>query len=85
MTGRMGGGTASAGLSKSYQQRREALFHQRDLSLLPTCQAIAQIFDGAVVRDATRVYLKPDYRPRDEPYWRWYERELAPRESADVV
>ena len=78
LTGRMGGGTASAGLSKSYQTRREAMFHQRDLALLGTCQAIAQIFDGASVGDATRVYLKPDYRPRDEPYWVWYRRDLAP-------
>ena len=85
LTGRMGGGTASAGLSKSYQERREALFHQRDLSLLGTCQAICQIFDGGVVRDATRVYLKPDYRPRDEPYFRWYERDLRPKESADLA
>ena len=85
LTGRMGGGTASAGVSKSYQERRESLFHQRDLSLLGTCQAVAQIFDGGVVRDATRVYLKPDYRPRDEPYFRWYERDLQPKESRDVV
>ena len=85
LTGRMGGGTASAGVSKSYQERRESLFHQRDLSLLGTCQAIAQIFDGGVVRDATRVYLKPDYRPRSEPYFRWFERDLAPRPSRDVV
>ncbi len=82
LTGRMGGGTASAGLSKSYQERREALFHQRDLALLGTCQAVAQIFDGATVRDATRVYLKPDYRPRDEPFWEWYRKELAPAEDA---
>ncbi len=82
LTGRMGGGTASAGLSKSYQERREALFHQRDLALLGTCQAVAQIFDGATVRDATRVYLKPDYRPRDEPFWEWYPKELAPAEDA---
>ena len=82
LTGRMGGGTASAGLSKSYQERREALFHPRDLALLGTCQAVAQIFDGATVRDATRVYLKPDYRPRDEPFWEWYRKELAPVEDA---
>ena len=82
LTGRMGGGTASAGLSKSYQERREALFHQRDLALLGTCQAVAQIFDGATVRDATHVYLKPDYRPRDEPFWEWYRKELAPAEDA---
>ena len=72
-TGRVGGGSASAGLSKSYAEKREALFHPRDINLLGTCQAIAQIFDGNEVHDATRVYLKPDYRPRDEPYWRWFE------------
>ena len=30
LTGRMGGGTASAGLSKSYAEKREALFQPRD-------------------------------------------------------
>ncbi len=72
-TGRIGGGSASAGLSKSYAEKREALFHPRDISLLGTCQAVAQIFDGNKVHDATRVYLKPDYKPRDLPYWRWYD------------
>ncbi len=72
-TGRIGGGSASAGLSKSYAEKREALFHPRDIALLGTCQAIAQIFDGNEVHDATRVYLKPDYKPRDLPYWRWYD------------
>ena len=72
-TGRIGGGSASAGLSKSYAEKREALFHPRDIALLGTCQAIAQIFDGNEVHEATRVYLKPDYKPRDLPYWRWYE------------
>ena len=70
LTGKVGGGSASAGISKSYAEKREPLFHPRDLTLLGTCQAIAQIFDGRVVRDATRVYLKPDYRPRHEPYFR---------------
>ena len=73
LSGRIGGGSASAGLSKSYAEKREPLFHPRDINLLGTCQAIAQIFDGDVMRDATRVYLKPDYRERDEPYWRWRE------------
>ena len=85
LTGRMGGGAASAGLSKSYQERREPLFHPRDLSLLGTCQAVAQIFDGAVVRDATRVYLKADYRDRMEPYFRWFESELQPASNRDVA
>ena len=71
--GRIGGGSASAGLSKSYAEKREALFHPRDIALLGTCQAIAQIFDGNEVHEGTRVYLKPDYKPRDLPYWRWYE------------
>ena len=78
LTGKVGGGTASAGISKSYAQKREALFHPRDLSLLGTCQAICQVFDGAQVSDAQRVYLKPDYKPRDLPFWRWYEKELKP-------
>ena len=82
LTGKVGGGTASAGISKSYSQKREALFHPRDLSLLGTCQAICQIFDGARVFDAQRVYLKPDYKDRDLPYWRWYEEELAPKAKA---
>ena len=72
-TGRIGGGSASAGVTKSYAEKREALFHPRDIALLGTCQAIAQIFDGNEVHDATRVYLKPDYKPRDLPYWRWYD------------
>lgn len=72
-TGRMGGGSASAGVTKSYAEKREALFHPRDIALQDTCQAIAQIFDGNTVHDATRVYLKPDYKPRDLPYWRWYD------------
>ncbi len=77
LTGRMGGGSASAGFSKSYSEKREPLFHPRDLVLLGVCQAVAQIFDGAVVKDATRVYLKADYRPRSEPYWKWYREVLS--------
>ena len=69
-TGRVGGGKASAGVSKSFQERREPLFHPRDLNLLGTSQAIAQIFDGRMMRDAHRVYLKPYYLDRDTPYWR---------------
>ena len=74
LTGRVGGGSASAGLSKSYQERREPLFHPRDFAIQKTCQAIAQIFDGNEVRDATRVYLKAYYHPRELPYWRALER-----------
>ena len=71
LTGKLGGGVASAGMSKSYARKREPLFHPRDLSLLGVCQAVAQIFDGAKVHDAQYVFLKADYRPRDEPYWKW--------------
>ena len=74
LTGKVGGGTASAGISKSYSEKREPLFHPRDLSLLDTCQAVCQIFDGRRVRDAHRVYLKPDFLPRDLPYFRARER-----------
>ena len=69
-TGRVGGGKASAGLSKSFQERRDALFQPRDLNLLGTSQAVAQIFDGRIMRDAHRVFLKPYYLDRDMPYWR---------------
>ena len=76
-TGRVGGGgKASAGVSKSFQEKREPLFHPRDLNLLGTSQAIAQIFDGRTMRDAHRVYLKPYYLDRDKPYWRQVEEGL---------
>ena len=70
LTGRVGGAQASAGLSKSYAKSREPLFHPRDFLLQKICQSICQVFDGNSVKDATRVYLKPDFKPRDEPYWR---------------
>ena len=79
LSGKVGGGAASAGYSKSFSEKREPLFHPRDLLLLGTCQAICQIFDGATVADAQRVFLKPDYKPRDLAYWRWYEKDLAPK------
>ena len=70
LTGRVGGAQASAGISKSYAKGREALFHPRDFALQKICQSICQIFDGNSVKDATRVYLKPDFKPREVPYWR---------------
>ena len=82
LTGKVGGGSASAGISKSWAEKREALFHPRDLSLLGTCQAICQVFDGAKVHDAQRVYLKPDYKPRDYPYWEWFRKELSRTDAA---
>ena len=70
LSGRAGGGGSSAGLSKSYQARREALFTPRDFTVLGNYQAIAQVFDGKAVADAVRCYLFPDYlveeaRPAD--------------------
>ena len=84
-SGLIGGGSASAGLSKSYAEKREPLFHPRDINLLGTCQAIAQIFDGDVMRDATRVYLKPDYRPRGEAYWDWYREKQRAAKAEDAA
>ena len=75
LTGRVGGAQASAGLSKSYAKSRESLFQPRDFLLQKLCQSICQVFDGNSVHDATRVYLKPDFKPREEPYWRGLGRE----------
>ena len=75
LTGRVGGAQASAGLSKSYAKSREPLFQPRDFLLQKLCQSICQVFDGNSVHDATRVYLKPDFKPREEPYWRGLGRE----------
>ena len=75
-----GGGSTSAGLSKSYQARREALFTPRDFAVLGSYQAIAQIFDGKAVSDAVRCYLFPDYLVKKLgkriPWWRAKEQEL---------
>ena len=68
------GGTLTAaksgvGASKSWQKRREHLFHPADFQELDTFQAIVQPFDGARSERARRVYLKPHFLPRDLPYW----------------
>ncbi|MCY4028416.1 MAG: type IV secretion system DNA-binding domain-containing protein [Acidobacteria bacterium] len=80
LSGRAGGGGSSAGLSKSYQARREALFTPRDFTVLGNYQAIAQIFDGKAVADAVRCYLFPDYLVKKLgkriPWWRAKEQEL---------
>ncbi len=75
LSGRTGGGGSSAGLSKSYQDRREALFPPRDFTVMGNYQAIVQAFDGRSVQDATRCYLLPDYAPR-MPWWRAREKGL---------
>lgn len=67
---RPGGGRGSLGASKSYRETRDPLFHPRAFTRLDNCQAICLPYDGVKSLDATRVYLKPYYLPRDLPYWR---------------
>ena len=64
----IGGG--SIGATKSFQERREAVFHPRDFTLLGNCQAICLPYDGAQSLEPRRVYLKPHYLPLDHSYWR---------------
>ena len=70
LSGRIGGSGTSAGITKSFQDRKEALFSAREFTVLENYSGIAQIFDGKEVHDATRVYLKPDYVDEDLTYWR---------------
>ena len=69
MSAQAGGGKGSVGASKSFQERREALFQPRDFALLGNCQAICLPYDGVQSLAPRRVYLKPHYLPRDRPYW----------------
>ena len=69
-SGRAGGGGGSIGATKSFQERREAVFHPRDFTLLGNCQAICLPYDGAQSLEPRRVYLKPHYLPLDHSYWR---------------
>ena len=71
LSGRAGGsGGGSIGATKSFQERREAVFHPRDFALLGNCQAICLPYDGAQSLEPRRVYLKPHYLPLDHSYWR---------------
>ena len=70
LSGGTGGAKASAGINKSFQDRKEALFSPRELTLLENYSGVAQIFDGRQVHDATRVHLKPDYVGDELTYWR---------------
>ena len=71
LSGRAGGsGGGSIGATKSFQERREAVFHPRDFTLLGNCQAICLPYDGAQSLEPRRVYLKPHYLPLDHSYWR---------------
>ena len=69
MSATAGSGKASVGASKSFQERREALFQPRDFALLGNCQAICLPYDGVHSLPPRRVYLKPHYVPADLPYW----------------
>ena len=70
LSGRAGGGGGSIGATKSFQERREAVFHPRDFALLGNCQAICLPYDGAQSLEPCRVYLKPHYLPAERSYWR---------------
>ena len=69
LSAQAGGGRGSVGASKSFQERREALFQPRDFALLGNCQAICLPYDGVQSLPPRRVYLKPYYLDRDRPYW----------------
>ena len=70
LSAQAGGGKASVGASKSFQEHREALFQPRDFALLGNCQAICLPYDGVQSLPPRRVYLKPHYLPADLPYWK---------------
>ena len=70
LSGRAGGGGGSMGATKSFRERREAVFHPRDFALLGNCQAICLPYDGAQSLEPRRVYLKPHYLPAEHSYWR---------------
>ena len=69
LSAQAGGGRGSVGASKSFHERREALFQPRDFALLGNCQAICLPYDGVQSLPPRRVYLKPYYLPADLPYW----------------
>ena len=69
LSGRAGGARSSVGAGRSYQPRREAMFHPADFAALDTCQAIVVPFDGYRAMAARRAYLKPWFLPRDLPYF----------------
>ena len=70
LSGRAGGGGGSIGATKSFQERREAVFHPRDFTLLENCQAVCLPYDGSQSLEPRRVYLKPHYLPATYSYWR---------------
>ena len=74
LSGRAGGGRGSIGASKSFRQQREPVFTPREFGLLANYQAICLPYDGVKSLPATRVYLKPNYLPRETGYWRLREK-----------
>ena len=65
LSGKAGGAKASLGMSKQFSERREALFHPRDFSLLDVAEAIVLPFDGRRSHSARRCYLKPYFLARN--------------------
>ena len=58
-----------------FSERREPLFHPRNLPLLGNCQAIVMPYDGSRSLAARRCYLKSDFLPGNRPYRRAREAE----------
>ena len=73
LTGRAGGAKGSVGTSYSYNPEFREIFSSRDFAELALNEGICLPFDGTASHPATRVYLKPSYRDREEPYFRWRE------------
>ena len=69
LTATLGSGKKDMGWGKRFALQWQALFQPRDFARLENCQAICLPYDGKRALEATRVYLKPYYLPRDLPYW----------------
>jgi len=69
LTATVGSGQKDMGWTKNYNLSWQALFQPRDFARLENCQAICIPYDGKQALEATRVYLKPYYLPRDLGYW----------------
>ena len=69
LTATVGSGKKDMGWGKRFALQWQALFQPRDFARLENCQAICLPYDGKRALEATRVYLKPYYLPRDLGYW----------------
>ena len=69
LSGAVGSGKKDMAWSKNFALQWQVLFQPRDFSRLENCQAICVPYDGAQTLEATRVYLKPYYLPRELGYW----------------